>query len=149
MFETLLKKKLTLILSPHICHKQHGFRPKMSISTITSVTYQPAILSALYNWIQFHSIYTDIKKGFSKVNHNLLISKLKLFTSSGQLLNWIKSCLSNLAQAVKLPFYLSTDFQLISGVPQRPMSTLVYSIYKWSTYYFWYQNSLIIICCGL
>jgi len=33
IFEAIITKKLSSIISPYICINQHGFRPKMSIST--------------------------------------------------------------------------------------------------------------------
>jgi len=45
MFEVLITKKLSKIVSSLICKNQHGFRPNMSISNI--IRYQSKILETI------------------------------------------------------------------------------------------------------
>jgi len=87
MFEVIITKKLSLIISPYICTNQHGFRSKMSIST-NFLLYQSKILNSFNNHIQIDSIYTDFQKAFDKVNHKLLLKKLFNFGFSGKFLSW-------------------------------------------------------------
>jgi hypothetical protein len=58
IFEAIITKKLSIIVSPLICKNQHGFRPKMSIST-NILLYQSKILRALNDLVQIDSIYTS------------------------------------------------------------------------------------------
>lgn len=55
MSEALITKKLSLVMSPFICKNQHGFRPKMSIST-NILFYKTKILSTLNERIQLDTI---------------------------------------------------------------------------------------------
>jgi len=69
MFEAIIIKKISIIFSPLICDNQHGFRPKMSISTII-LLYQSKIFQALNDHVQFDSINTHFQKAFDKVQHD-------------------------------------------------------------------------------
>ena len=63
-------------------------------------------------------IYTDFSKAFDVVNHNLLISKLKLYGINGMLLKWFANYLTNRAQYVKYRNFISDKITVMSGVPQ-------------------------------
>ena len=117
IFEAIITKKLSSIISPYICKNQHGFRPKMSIST-NLLLYQSKILNSFKNHIQVDSIYTDFQKAFDKVNHKLLLKKLFNIGFNGNFLDWIESYLTCLTQAVKLSLFTSNYFSVCSGVPQ-------------------------------
>jgi len=117
MFEAIITKKLTKIMSPYICKNQHGFRPKMSSST-NILLFQSKILDSLNNHAQLDSIYTDFQKAFDKINHSLLLNKLVSFGIHGSILDWIKSYISSRTQVVKVSFNISNDFLVTSGVPQ-------------------------------
>lgn len=67
---------------------------------------------------QVDSIYTDFSKAFDKVDHKLLIFKLRKYGVSGSLLAWIESYLSNRTQVVKFKNTLSQSVNVTSGVPQ-------------------------------
>uniref|UniRef100_A0A2S2NJ55 Putative RNA-directed DNA polymerase n=1 Tax=Schizaphis graminum TaxID=13262 RepID=A0A2S2NJ55_SCHGA len=117
IFEAIITKKLSSIISPYICKNQHGFRPKMSIST-NLLLYQSKILNSFKNHIQVDSIYTDFQKAFDKVNHKLLLKKLFNIGFNGNFLDWIESYLTCRTQAVKLSLFTSNYFSVCSGVPQ-------------------------------
>lgn len=104
-------------MSLYICKNQHGFRPKISIST-NILLFQSKILDSLNNHAQLDSIYTDFQKAFDKINHSLLLNKLVLFGIHGSFLDWIKSYISSRTQAVKVSFNISKDYLVISGVPR-------------------------------
>jgi len=90
MFEALITKKLSKIVSPLIFKNQHGFRPNMSVAT-NILFYQSKILEALNDRVQLDSIYTDYQKAFDKVQCNLLLNKISSFGIHGTLLNWLWS----------------------------------------------------------
>jgi len=58
IFKSIITKKLMAIMSLYISIKQHGFRPKMSVST-NVLLYQSKILEAFNDHVQLDSIYTD------------------------------------------------------------------------------------------
>ena len=53
-----------------------------------------------------------------KVDHGILLHKLRDFGISGKLGIWLHSLLLNRSQFVRIPGGFSTDSQVISGVPQ-------------------------------
>jgi len=109
MFEALITKKLSSIMTPLISNYQHGFRPIMSIST-NVLLFQKKIISALNQRVQFDTIYTDFQKAFDKVNHKILLYKLSCFGIHGTFFNWLKSYLCSRTQVVKINSYVSNDF---------------------------------------
>ena len=63
-------------------------------------------------------IYLDFAKAFDKVDHNILLRKVKAIGIQGKLGIWIKNFLSNRTQHVRLPGGKSHCSSVISGVPQ-------------------------------
>jgi Reverse transcriptase (RNA-dependent DNA polymerase) len=97
--------------------EQHGFLSGRS--TVTNLMlYQKNILDAFEKRCQVHSIYTDFSKAFDRVNHSLLINKLKCIGFDGSFLSWINSFLVDRTQWVKINNYVSKSIAVKSGVPQ-------------------------------
>ena len=74
--------------------QQHGFHPRMSCVT--------QLLYAMEHWTKslddgndVDIIYLDFRKVFDFVPHQHLLSKLKAYGISGNVLNWITNFLSN------------------------------------------------------
>ena len=96
---------------------QHGFQKGKSTTTnlidfwndITSIADKPEPLSI---------IYTDLRKAFDTVPHDLLLAKLEHYGIRGKNLNWIRSFLSNRQQRVVLNGHSSPFSDVESGVPQ-------------------------------
>ena len=63
-------------------------------------------------------IILDFAKAFDKVNHSLLIHKLKHYGVNGNVLIWFKSFLSDRRQAVVVDNTTSDWVSVSSGVPQ-------------------------------
>ena len=82
IFESIITKKLSLLVSQQLVNNQHGFRQKKSILT-NLILYQNKIISAFEHGQQVDSIYTDFQKAFVKVNHLLLAAKLEHFGFNG------------------------------------------------------------------
>src|SRR3989442_494648 len=60
----------------------------------------------------------DFAKAFDKVSHNKLIYKLHSYGFQGDVLNWIKSFLSDRTQQVVVENSASNEVSVFSGVPQ-------------------------------
>ena len=94
---------------------QHGFQPGRScVAQLTSVL--DYIGSQLRK--QTDIIYLDMSKAFDKVNHTLLLDKLRRFNISGTLLNWFSSYLRGRRQRVTVLGATSRELPVTSGVPQ-------------------------------
>ena len=60
----------------------------------------------------------DFAKAFDKVPHKRLVYKMKYFGISEQLINWVKSFLSNRTQTILLEIMKSSKIPGTSGAPQ-------------------------------
>ena len=63
-------------------------------------------------------IYLDFAKAFDKVDHGVLLHKLKQLGITGKLGNWLLSFLSNRNHFVRIPGGVNSDRSVLSGVPQ-------------------------------
>ncbi len=63
-------------------------------------------------------IYLDFAKAFDKVDHHILLRKLKLLGITGKLGIWISNFLSDRSQFVQIPGGVSCTGAVTSGVPQ-------------------------------
>ena len=108
---------------------QHGFRPNRSTVTQLLEQYE-SILDALSTQSNIDIIMLDYAKAFDKINHTILLHKLKKLGISGQIGKWIGQFLLNRTQRVSLNGHLSSPSEVISGVPQGtilgPVLFLVY-----------------------
>ena len=100
-----------------ICSKQHGFRSGRSCLT-QLLHHIDDVLEALANNSDFDSIYLDYAKAFDKVDHKLLLKKLRLYGIHPKIVKWIESFLSNRQQSVVVDGCHSLISLILSGVPQ-------------------------------
>ena len=63
-------------------------------------------------------IYLDYAKAFDKVDHGVLLNKLKTFGICGKLGEWLHSFLTNRRHHVRIPGGVSKSDSVLSGVPQ-------------------------------
>ena len=63
-------------------------------------------------------IYLDYAKAFDKVDHGVLLNKLKTFGICGKLGEWLHSFLTNRSHHVRIPGGVSKSDNVLSGVPQ-------------------------------
>jgi retron-type reverse transcriptase len=68
--------------------------------------------------LQTNVIYQDMSKAFDKVQHSLIISRLRQFNISSSLLSWFTSYLNGRRQRVSVPGATSQEREVTSGVPQ-------------------------------
>ena len=76
------------------------------------------VLNALPGSGQVDSIYVDLAKAFDRVDHGILLDKLKAFGVCGKLLQWLASYLTDRSQCVRLGGSCSRTFDVTSDVPQ-------------------------------
>ena len=63
-------------------------------------------------------IYLDFSKAFDKVDHGILMHKLRNMGITGNLGKWLLDFLSDRKHFVRIPGGTSTDGEVLSGVPQ-------------------------------
>lgn len=117
LFEKIIYEKLTPLLKRYISPFQHGFVAGRSTTTNLSI-FCNTVLNGLEKGLQCDVIYTDFAKAFDSVSHVLLISKLKRFGFHSNVLEWIRSYLTDRIQYVRINDVLSSPVYVTSGVPQ-------------------------------
>ena len=63
-------------------------------------------------------MYLDFAKAFDKVDHKIVLNKIKNLGIDGKVFQWVKSFLTNRYQSVVVNGATSDPQQVISGVPQ-------------------------------
>ena len=96
---------------------QHGFRRGRSCLS-QLLTYFENVLTRLEENKCVDVIYLDFSKAFDKVDHLILLEKLRLLGITGKLYNWIRSFLLDRSQSVMVNGFLSDPVHVKSGVPQ-------------------------------
>ena len=96
---------------------QHGFRSKRSTETQLIITVDD-IARTLDNRKSVHMAILDFSKAFDKVPHERLLLKLDHYGIRKNLLNWIRVFLTNRTQRVVCDGYISSEKEVLSGVPQ-------------------------------
>ena len=119
IYERILRKKLVYYLESNnlICSNQHGFRAGRSCLT-QLLHHFDDVFESLCNNCDFDSIYLDYAKAFDKVDHRLLVEKLKVYGINPKLVTWIESFLTGRTQAVVVDGHQSISALILSGVPQ-------------------------------
>ena len=75
-------------------------------------------MTTLNSSVSIDMIYLDFAKAFDKVDHNILLHKVKALGIQGKIGTWIHSFLSNRTHHIRLPGGRSTCSEVLSGVPQ-------------------------------
>ena len=110
---------------PELCDKnclndtQHGFRSGRSCSSALLDVYDNVMhmLNSCSDTI-VDMVYLDFSKAFDKVDHGILLHKVKELGITGKLGQWFYHFLTNRKHFVRLPGGVSGDHPVISGVPQ-------------------------------
>ena len=100
-----------------LCDNQHGFRSGRSCLT-QLLSHVDDIVQGLVNNADTDAIYLDFAKAFDKVDHRLLLLKMKRMGFHEKLIKWIESFLTNRKQCVLLDGVSSLAAVILSGVPQ-------------------------------
>ena len=120
IFERIIRKKIStyLELNEILTETQHGFRQNRSCST-QLISYTNSILNNLTKGIETDSIYLDYSKAFDKIDHTILIIKLKLLKIPDTYVKWIECFIRGRTQTVLVNGQLSFPTTVQSGVPQE------------------------------
>jgi ribonucleases P/MRP protein subunit RPP40 len=117
IFERLVFIKLFDSVKLHIHHSQHGFFEKRSTQT-NLMEYVSAVADAIISGGQVDTVYTDFAKAFDKVDHGILLVKLRSFGLQENLVKWFSTYLRDRSQFVVIGGYKSNRIIPTSGVPQ-------------------------------
>ena len=119
VLESLIRDKLMdhLTATNQLSTDQHGFRARRSCTT--------QLLEAMEDWTKMlengdpvDALYLDFRKAFDSVPHERLLTKLDACGVSGNILDWIRSFLTDRQQRVVVRGSSSPWSPVTSGVPQ-------------------------------
>lgn len=117
VYERVLFKLVYNHVKNYISSYQHGFMPGRS--TITNLLLFTDFISCeLDSASRVDAIYLDFKKAFDRVNHAVLLNKLRKFGFSNLLLKLFASYLQGRSLQVIFGHFKSEEFFSNIGVPQ-------------------------------
>lgn len=118
VFEKLVSSYISWHIKQNLSDHQHGFIAKRSTST-NLMSYVEKLLSYMGTGAEIDAIYNDLSKAFDRVDHNILLHKLKhQFNIDGPLLKWLESYLKDRRLKVVVNGFQSECCVPSSGVPQ-------------------------------
>ena len=97
VFEMIVCGKVEAAIGSRLHPAQHGFRSGRSTTT-NLVSLVKFLHNSLPESGQVDAIYLDLAKAFDRVDHNILLQKLRRIDISGMLVQWIGSYLRNRTQ---------------------------------------------------
>lgn len=119
LFERVLTVKIVLYVEENniLTDQQHGFRAHRNCLTQLLI-HIDNILKIAESDNNADVVYIDFAKAFDKVDHKILLYKIKNLGIQGKIYNWIESFLSNRHQHVIVDGEVSESKVVKSGVPQ-------------------------------
>ena len=119
LIERILRKKLVEFIEQNnlITKEQYGFRSGRSCMSQLLCHYEK-LISILEESGNADVLYLDMSKAFDKVDHKILLRKLKALGIEGKVHQWLTSFLTNREQTVMVDGHKSKPEKVLSGVPQ-------------------------------
>lgn len=117
LFELILTHKILNHVKAGLSQCQHGFLPGKSTST-NLLHLMEFISEDFQNGYQTDVIYTDFAKAFDKVNHDVLLKKLRRFGFSEKLISLFISYFRDRKQYVVYENVESEQYNVFSSVCQ-------------------------------
>ena len=120
VLESIIRKQVFSFLDQKGClnSTQHGFRPSRScLSALLDVF--DYIMHMLDSNSSVDMVYLDFSKAFDKVDHGILLPKLRAVGITGNIGIWLFPFLTHRSHFVRLPGGISENHPVLSGVPQE------------------------------
>ena len=119
VFERIIRKQVLAFLNRqgHLNNTQHGFRIGRSYLSALLDVFDD-LMHMLSGDTTVDMIYLNFSKAFDKVDHGVLMHKLKDLGIAGKLGIWFFQFLTNRAHYVRIAGGISKDSPVSSGVPQ-------------------------------
>ena len=119
IFEKYARNKIVAYMEDHHLLKdsQHGFRRGRSCHS-KLLAHHDWILLNLAKGRNIDVVFLDFAKTFDKVDHGILLHKIKALGITGKMGVWIHAFLTGRLQAVTVDGWKSQEAEVISGVPQ-------------------------------
>ena len=119
IFERVLRVKIVHYIetSNILSNEQYGFRQGRSCMS-QLINHYENLISILEENDNADSLYIDMSKAFDKVDHSILLRKLKAMGISGKIHQWLSAFLKNRKQFVLIEGHKSKVEEVQSGVPQ-------------------------------
>ena len=129
IFERLILKTLSLLITPHLSPFQAGFREKHSTLDLIYCLRESTHFAHINNSF-LPVVFLDIEKAFDSVWHDALLYKLSLMRIPYGLIKLIHSFLSNRSFAVCYDDRMSSMCAIEAGVPQGcVLSPILFNAY--------------------
>ena len=116
VLERIIRKQVFSFLDQKGClnSTQHGFRPGSScLSALLD-----DIMHMLYSNLSVDMVYLYFSKAFDKVDHGILLHKLRAVGITGNIGIWLFHFLTDRSHFARLPGGISEDHPVLIGVPQ-------------------------------
>ena len=119
VFERVMRNQLVDFLESNdiLPESQHGFRKTRSCLT-QLLEHVDFVLKSLNDGNEVDVIYLDYSKAFDKVDHCILLAKMKHYGITGKMYGWIEAFLTDRLQSVVVDGNKSSFQAVKSGVPQ-------------------------------
>ena len=119
IMEKIIVKNMTSYLETNRLMNpgQHGFRAGRSCLS-QLIEHHENIMASLEKGCNVDVVYLDFEKAFDKVDHGVLLHKLRSLGITNTLGKWIHSFLTNRSQVVAIKGAISQITEVVSGVPQ-------------------------------
>ena len=108
---------------------QSGFRTKHSTDLCLSCL-NDKLLRGFDNGLFTGMILIDLQKTFDRIDHNILLKKLKAISFCDNTVNWFRSYLTDRLFLASIENKYSSNSKILCGVPQGPvLGPLIFLIY--------------------